>query len=144
MLLPAFFRQLWTSKTPKKEKKVQKSSLDRQMPPPLHLWASSFLKCRDVCVEHLQLPLGLSKGGHAVGLVVVGTPVPWLANNLYSYTRLDLHLPLQSPRAATHGWDAGSQLGATGSMEVRGASETRRGEMKALPWRGLHSAREMR
>lgn len=40
------------------------------------------------------------------------TPVLGLANDLYSYTRLDSHLALQSPRAATHGWDPSSKLGA--------------------------------
>lgn len=106
-----------------REKKVPTNSPDRQVSLPPHLWALPFLKCKDLCVEHLWSPPGLSKEGHTVGLVVVDTPVPRLANNLYSYTRLDSHLPLQSPRAATHGWDPGSKLEATGSAKVRGASE---------------------
>lgn len=123
IFLLASFSQLWTSWTPRRKKKVPKKKPQTGRSLPLYLWALPFLKCRDFCAEHLQSPLGLSKGGHAVGLVVVDTPVPGLANNLYSYTRLDSHLPLQSPRAATHAWDPGFQRGATGSAKVRGASE---------------------
>lgn len=72
----------------------------------------------EICVEHFQSPHGLFKGGHAVGLVVVDTPVPRLANNIYSCTRLDSHVPLQSPRAAV-AW-MGSRLSAGGHRLCKG------------------------